>query len=89
MGFYISFGECNVRGGTQKTQNPEGQRKGTSKDLYRPYLRPTSRGVSMLFFLEPKYHCDRFLSCRAKVKQNYDLYIVLYLGVYTVPTLLG
>ena len=38
---------------TQKTQNPEGQRKGTSKDLYRPYLRPKPRGVSTLFFLEP------------------------------------
>ena len=38
---------------TQKTQNPEGQREGTSKDLYRPYLRPKPRGVSMLFFLEP------------------------------------
>ena len=38
---------------TQKTQNPEGRRKGTSKDLYRPYLRPKTRAVPKLLFLEP------------------------------------
>ena len=73
-----------------KDTEPRRSKEKVQVRTYTGQPRPTNHGcVRAPFSLSQMHHCDHFLSCRAKVEQNYGSYIVLYLGVYTVPTLLG